>query len=91
MHTDKCATSGFNHRHFLCVSLDGSAYGCVFGCDFSCEKQNEVYDHYRENHSAEELEQWAINKEVLEFRNLPELPAEFVKRQLNRYKGPNAM
>ena len=62
---------------------------CQFGCAKQTRSQGAMYNHFREQHTAKELELWGINKDILDLGQIKDkLPEEFVKRQLSTYRTP---
>ena len=56
-----------SYRRFQALSLDkGQTYICLFGCNAVYEKKLiNLYEHYYEHHTAEELKLWWINRDRL--------------------------
>lgn len=62
-HQDLCKS--LSSRRFLVLSLDGKTFMCQFGCPIRSGSAQEIYKHFANCHTYEELKDWGINKDLL--------------------------
>ena len=67
----KCYYVGLKDRKFATLfTLDEKSYLCQFGCDFVTEDRFDLYKHFWDCHTDEQLEIWGINRQLFDLKKV---------------------
>ena len=64
-HRKICKNKSLSRRLFTCLTYDTKTFLCQFGCNLRVSTLQDLYKHWFDCHTYDELKRWCINKDLL--------------------------